>query len=95
MNNEQWVSPEGTFDRKFFDGVPIKVKTKIGLEPVGMLAVQEINDKGQIRISISYNSSPFANTHSLEMFYLTQEQLDELQAKGAACVLVAPPKYPN
>ena len=95
MNNEQWVSPEGTFDPNYFDGMPVKVKTKIGLEPIGTLSVEEINEKGQIRVLASYNSSPFANTVTLDTFYLTQDQLDAYQKNGANCILIAPTKKPN
>ena len=95
MNNEIWVQPEGTFDRNYFDGLPITIKTRLGGETKGFLAVEEINDDGQIRITASYNSSPFANTQILEKFHLTQEQLDEYQVKGANCVIAAPPKNSN
>lgn len=95
MNNGIWVQPEGTFDPDSFDGLPVTVKTRIGGESKGLLTVEEKRVNGQIRIMVSYNSSPFANTQTLEKFHLTQEQLDEFQIKGAACVLVAPAKNPN
>ena len=95
MNDEQWISPDGTFDPDSFDGLPVTVKARFGGESKGLLTIEGKNDKGQIRIVASYNSSPFGNTQVLEKFHLTQEQLDEFQIKGASCVLVAPPKNPN
>jgi hypothetical protein len=95
MTNEAWITPDGSVDPTFFNALPVKVKTRAGHEDKGWLTVQEKNDEGQIRILATYNSSPFANTVSPETFYLTQEQLDDLQKRGANCVLIAPPKKPN
>ena len=96
MNNEQWISPDGTFDPSFFDNLPVKVETKMGTVPNGWLTVEEINAKEhKIRIFASYNSSPFQNTVVLKRFYLTQEQLNEYQIKGNSCVLKAPDKKSN
>lgn len=87
--------PDGLIDPTTLDLMPVNIRTGNGQDVKGILHLEEQNDKGQILLFASYNSSPFANTVRNEVFYLTQEQLIEYQFKGATCVLIAPPKNSN
>lgn len=90
--NDNWIKPEGSIDPIIFDNMPVTVRTKIATEVKGTLHLDGQNDEGQIKLFVSYNSSPFANTVRNEVFYLTQEQLIQYQYKGPECVLIAPRK---
>jgi hypothetical protein len=94
--NENWITPNPSFDPDSFTGLPVKIKIPWnGSEVVGTLKLEKRNDGGQIQISASYNADPFPNRSDLRSFYLTQDQLDEFHNRGASCVLIAPPKKPN
>ena len=91
----EWLTLDGSIDRRFFDGASVKIKTKMDSETSGLLAVETVNEEGQIILSASYNSSPFPNTIVNEVFCLTQKQLNELVKNGASCILAGPRKNPN
>jgi hypothetical protein len=95
MNDDNWIMPDGLIDPTTLDLMPVIIRTKIGQDVKGILHLEGQNDKGQIRLFASFNSSPFANMVRNEVFYLTQEQLIEYQFKGAKCILVAPQKISN
>jgi len=93
--NGCWLTPDKSIDRNYFDRVPVKINTRMNVEVAGRLTVESVNADGQIILAVHYNASPFPNTVADEVFYLTQEQFDELMEKGAACILSAPKKDSN
>jgi hypothetical protein len=79
------------FPPEMFHRIPVKVKNKLG-QIEGHLEVEKENGKGELMVSAHYDSSPFRDEPHPAKFYLTQEQLDDFEKKGAMCVLNAPAK---
>jgi hypothetical protein len=90
MNNENWIKPEGLPDPTIFDGMPVKIRTKINTEVMGTIHLRDQNNKGQIQLLVSYDESPIIDLKRNKTFYLTQEQLIEYQFKATSCVLIPP-----
>jgi len=89
IQNDEWLAPDTSFDPDSYNGLPVKIKTKIGIVE-GRLKLESINEKRQIKVAVSYNSSPFPDCVEIKTFYLTQDQLNEFHEKAALCVLIAP-----
>ena len=95
--NKPWISPDTGTDPTIFDVQPVIIRHRIAQEVKGVLHLESVNDKGQILIFVTYNSSPFSDMVRNEVFYLTQEQLAEYQNKGPNCILIPQirtPPYP-
>lgn len=95
MSDENWISPDKATDPTIFDGLPVIVRARVGQEVQGKLHLKDRNHDGQVVIFVSYNSAPFPDMCRNETFFLTQDQLDEYQEKGSACVLVPPMQQSN
>jgi hypothetical protein len=95
MNTENWVKPDPSFfNPKEINGMTVWIRVRHGSNVKGKLHFDAENADGQIRLRVSYDESPIAGLTRNGSFYLNQEQLDEVQAKGASCVLL-PPLKPN
>jgi hypothetical protein len=89
IQNDEWLTPDTSFDPNSYNGLPVKIKTKIGTEVVGTLKFEGENGRKQIKVKASYNRSPFPDIIENKSFYLTQDQLNEFHDKPTSCVLIA------
>ena len=95
IRNDNWITPDTSFDPDSYDGLQVKIKTRFGSDTMGAIKLEKRNSDGQIQLSASYNADPFPNSVNLRTFYLTQDQLNEFHDRGASCVLIAPSQKAN
>lgn len=90
IQNDEWLTPDTSFDPNSYDGLPVKIKTKFGTEVLGTLKFESKNEREQIKVKASYNRNPFPDGIANKSFCLTQDQLNEFHDKPTSCVLIAP-----